>query len=112
MKKDLLISVAILAFIFIGGYSFVFRIKESIKGGFGYGTQCEETSIWLIGEFQIQERTCIGYAGPHFYKYDLLKKEKVLVFDVTKIDSCHVEFEFDSVVKFNLCENKLIKSEE
>ena len=73
--------------------------------GDAYGTDCEEKRNWTIGSYKIQENECIGFAGPHYSKFDLFEKDKLVEDYVSMSDSCIINFQKrnDLVIRFNLC---------
>ena len=110
MKKEIIIVSIILLLIFIAVFAGeLFTVK--VSGGFG--EDCEKARSIEYGEYFIQEYECIGLAGPHYNQYSLTKNSLIVSENGTKLDSCHVEFVLkdENIVKFNLCENKIAKSE-
>ena len=105
MKKDLIISVSIILFIFVGVYFFFYGLKESVSGGFGFGTECKKSKNWIINDYKIQEFECIGFAGPPFYRYNIYMNEELLYEDLSKLNSCilNVEIDISNSLEFNLC---------
>lgn len=63
---------------------------------------------WIIDEYKITYSSKIGPVGPHFYQYDVYKRNKYLSYAANLIDndSCLLRFceENDYYVDFNLCE--------
>ncbi len=112
MKKELLIGLLIILFIFIGGYFLIYGLSGSISEQ-GFGTECNKTKSWIIEEYKIQELKCIGYAGPPFYQYDIYKNGEILERGLNK-GSCIIKFKIDSFnfLKFNICDKSVIKLKE
>jgi len=108
--KNILITIAIIIGIIFAFKAIAVGISESLSSasktiGDAYGTDCEEKRNWTIGTYKIQENECIGFAGPHYSKFDLYENDKLVEDYVSKSDSCTVNFQKqnDLVIRFNLC---------
>jgi len=110
MKKTLKEILIIVIIIFGIGFLLVKIVSDTGKSaletlGDAYGTECEKSNSWKVGEYLIQEYDCLGWAGPHFRKFDLFENEKLVEDYVSMMDSCRVNFQKrnDLLVQFNLC---------
>ncbi|MEN0007983.1 hypothetical protein [Flavobacterium nitrogenifigens] len=78
----------------------------------GCGTfkqECNIIKIWKIDNYEIVEKSCIGFAGPHYYPIYLYKDKKEIDY-VIKKDSCIVMFNNQGKeLQFDLCDRKIIK---
>jgi len=108
--KNILITIAIIIGVIFAFKAIAVGISESLSSasktiGDAYGTDCEEKRNWTIGSYKIQENECIGFAGPHYNKFDLFENNKLVEDYVSMSDSCTVNFQKrnDLVILFNLC---------
>jgi hypothetical protein len=89
------------------------HLFKSALDSFGeaYGTKCEKTRNWVIGDYLIQEYECIGFVGPHFYPMDLFKDGERIDSYGFKSDTCKVSFDpnKDLHLEFDLCNGKIRK---
>ncbi len=112
--KNILITIAIIIGIILAFKAIAVGISESLSSvsktiGDAYGIDCEEKRNWTIGKYKIQENECIGFAGPHYSKFDLFENDKLVEDYVSMSDSCIVNFQKrnDLVIRFNLCSEKI-----
>ena len=112
--KNILITIAIIIGIIFAFKAIAIGISESLSSagktiGAAYGTDCEKKQNWTVGKYKIQEYECIGFAGPHYRKFDLLENEKVIVDYVSMTDTCTVNFQKqnDLIIRFNLCSESI-----
>ena len=105
IKLVLTVSVTILIVSLVAYYWVLGYFLNAIK------TECNETKYWKIAEYKINERRCIGFAGPPFYRYDIYKKDKLYKEDIIKSDSCTIKQKVNdsTYLIFNLCEKSLVK---
>lgn len=105
--KALLWTVgSLVVLIMIGGYFFLKILSEA------FGTECEINRKWKIEKYEIVEKKCIGFAGPHYYPVYLYKDNKIID-QLTFIpdSTCLIKFKPEGIntLTFNICENKLEK---
>jgi len=108
--KNILITIAIIIGIIFAFKAIAVGISESLSSSSkiisdAYGTDCEKKQNWNIGKYKIQEYECIGFAGPHYRKFDLLENEKIIDDYVSMTDTCTINFQKqnDLIIRFNLC---------
>lgn len=79
--------------------------------GDAYGTNCQRSSNWTIGNYKIQEYKCLGWAGPSYYTYNLSRHNEEIGEGGHKIDSCTIGFiqASDIYLKFNICNNTVVE---
>lgn len=105
--KTLLWTVgSLVVLIVIGWYVFLNILGEA------FGTDCKINRKWTIGQYEIVENQCIGFAGPYYYPVYLYKDDKKIDQLAFIPDStCMVKFKPEGLdtLTFNICENKLEK---
>lgn len=70
-------------------------------------TQCETVKIWEFGEYKIVKKSCIGFAGPRYYPFQLYNKNKLIDEIPNMADTaCTIKFKSNvqSTITFNLCD--------
>jgi len=100
--KKILIIVASFILLIIAGIFFLFtNFLKAIK------VECEVTIIAKTNEFEIRDKSCIGFAGPRYSTYYLYKNGANIATG-NKIDTCLIRFRSDDLtLDLNKCENKL-----
>jgi len=85
------------------GYIFLKNFGEA------FGEDCKKTKSWTIGEYQIQEYKCIGWAGPYYNKFYFNKNGLKTGERGYQFDSCTIRFcpRNDLCLNFNICDNQL-----
>ena len=87
-----------------------FFFKSAI-GTFGeaFGTDCEKTQNWAVGNYLVQEYECIGYVGPQFYPIDLFRNGERIDEYIFKVDSCTLNSQpkKDLFLKIDICNQKI-----
>lgn len=105
--RYLLLTVGSLLFLtLIGRYIFLNILAEP------FGTECETNRKWKIEQYEIVEKRCIGFAGPHYYPVYLYKDNKKIDQLTLILDStCLVKFNPEGLetLTFDICENKIVK---
>ena len=103
LKKSLIVGTILLVLIFIGGH---FALKFF---GEAFGADCEKSNSWSVGEYEIQEYKCIGWAGPYYSHLYLYKNNEELSENGKKLDSCTMRFKIrDSLyLKLDICNNRI-----
>lgn len=93
--------------IFIGGH---FALKFF---GEAFGADCEKSNSWTVGEYEIQEYKCIGWAGPYYYPLYLYKNDEELSENGKKLDSCTMHFKIrdNLYIKIDICNNRITQLE-
>jgi hypothetical protein len=81
------------------------------KVGKAYGTNCDKTQKWQVGDYMIQEYSCIGFAGPHFNRLDIFKNNQLIAENIYNSDSCKIDFQQknDLYIKINVCNNQVLE---
>ncbi|MCB0397188.1 MAG: hypothetical protein KDD36_11065 [Flavobacteriales bacterium] len=103
LKIALIVLSVLLTLILIGGYMALKIFGEA------FGSRCEPSNNWTVGEYNIQERTCLDWAGPRYYPLSLYKDGNKMTGSGSKIDSCNIRFtiEKDLCLNFNICTNQI-----
>ena len=105
--KALLWTVGCLIVLIVAGWYLFLNIFSE-----AFGTECENNRIWEIEQYEIVEKSCIGFAGPHYYPVYLYKdKKKIDQLTFIPDSTCVIKFKPESgdTLIFNICENKLEK---
>ena len=105
--KALLWTVGSLVVLIVAGwYAFLYILGQA------FGTDCKIHRKWTVGQYEIVEKQCIGFAGPHYYPVYLYKDNKIID-QLTNIpdSTCLIKFKQEGIdtLTFNICENKLEK---
>mgnify|MGYP001000835984 FL=1 len=73
--------------------------------------KCSNHRVWKVGEYDIVEKQCLGFAGPHYYPVYLFKGGVEISMITYLEDSCEAMFVVgvgDTLV-FDLCANRIVK---
>lgn len=89
-----------------GWYLFLYVVSAAFR------PECNNNRIWKIDGYEIIEKKCLGFAGPHYYLVYLYKdKKKIDELTFISDSTCLIKFkpENSDTLTFNICENKLEK---
>jgi hypothetical protein len=86
-----------------GWYLFLWFVSAAFQN------KCETERTWKIEDYEIVEKRCIGFAGPHWYPIYLYQDSKEIDYVNSTIDSCSVKFtnELGDTLEFDLCDEEL-----
>jgi hypothetical protein len=103
LKISLIVLSVLIVLITVAGYVALKIFGEA------FGADCEKSSSWTIGQYEIQEYKCLGWAGPHYYQLHLYKDGKEIAENGYKLDSCSIRFNptNDLYLCLNICNNKV-----
>lgn len=105
-KAVLWIIGSLVILIVTGWYLFLYVVSAA------FGPECTNNRIWKIDGYEIIEKKCLGFAGPHYYLVYLYKdKRKIDELTIISDSTCLIKFkpENSDTLTFNICENKLEK---
>lgn len=107
MNHNLKVFIWTISILLIIGF-FGWKIFVNIFS-MSFSRKCEVTNTWEIENYNIEEKRCIGFAGPPFYPIYLYKKGIEIDYINHKSDSCIVQFtnEKGYTLEFDLCSEKL-----
>lgn len=103
--KALIWTIGSLVFIMMLGYYFV-----SIFLSTAFEPECEVIRKWEIKNYEIVEKRCIGFAGPHYYPVYLYKDNEIIDKLSSIPDStCILKFNSKNgdTLTFNICDKEL-----
>ncbi|WP_058103105.1 hypothetical protein [Maribacter dokdonensis] len=104
LKRILIIVVSVFALIVAGGY---FLLTKFLKAA---GEECDVKIIAKINEYEVQDKSCIGFAGPRYTTY-YIYKNGLNIGTGKKLDSCSIRFRPNHLIlDFNICSNELKQS--
>lgn len=105
-KAVLWIIGSLVILIVTGWYLFLYVVSAA------FGPECNNNRIWKIDGYEIIEKKCLGFAGPHYYLVYLYKdKRKIDELTIISDSTCLIKFkpENSDTLTFNICKNKLEK---
>ncbi len=74
------------------------------------GEECDVKIVAKIDNYEVKDKSCIGFAGPRYSQYTLYENGKNLGVG-EKIDSCTIRFlPKNLILNFNICSNELTES--
>lgn len=105
MKRGNYYFLIVIVLIFVGGYTTLKFLGDA------FDSECEKMESWRVKEYEIEKYGCLGWAGPRYYKFYLLKNGEILSESSQGIDSCMINFKFENErhFKFDICRNKIIE---
>lgn len=86
LKKTKLIILSIFLIVIGITVFYIYQFLQEIKA------ECELVDEFYIENYKIEKLRCLGYAGPHWYPFNLYKDGKEMEVTSIKFDSCRVEF--------------------
>ena len=103
LKTLIIVTTSTIVLILICGY-----FALTIIGG-AFGSECEKSNSWIVGQYEIQEYKCLGWAGPNYYPLELFKNGEKITRNGLKLDSCRIHFvpRNDLYLKLNICNKQL-----
>jgi hypothetical protein len=70
------------------------------------GPECNNNRTWRIDQYEIIEKNCVGFAGPHYYPVYLYnEKKKIDELPFIPDSTCIIKFipQTDDTITFNIC---------
>jgi hypothetical protein len=104
LKKTLIIIFSIFVLIIAGGYFLLTNFLEAVK------QECDVKIIAKTSEYEVRDKSCIGFAGPRYSTYHLYENG-MHIGTGEKVDSCSIRFQTNHLtLDLDTCANKLTKS--
>ena len=103
-KRILIIVISSITLIIAGGY---FLLTQFLKAA---GEECDVKIVAKISEYEVRDKSCIGFAGPKYSTYYLYENGRNNGTGKT-IDSCSIRFRSQQLIQdFNICTNKITET--
>lgn len=73
--------------------------------------KCSNHRVWKVGEYDIVEKQCLGFAGPYYYPVYLYKGGVEIGMIAYLEDSCEARFAVGvrDTLAFDLCANPMVR---
>lgn len=88
----------------VGWYLLLHVVSEE------FGPDCDINRKWEIGEYEIIEKKCIGFAGPHYYPVYLYRDgERIDQLAFIPDSTCIIKFKPDTgdTLTFDICTKEM-----
>lgn len=104
LKRILIIVVSIFVVIIAGGYFLLTRFLKAV------GEECNVEIIAKINNYEVRDKSCIGFAGPRYSTYYLYENGQNIGAG-KRLDSCSIRFRPKHLIlDFNICTSELTES--
>ena len=95
---------SLLVLVVVGWYLLLHVVSEV------FGLECDNNRKWEIGEYEIIEKKCIGFAGPHYYPVYLYRDgERIDQLTFIPDSTCIIKFKPDTgdTLTFDICKKEM-----
>lgn len=100
--KTLIWSLAIFGLVvLIGWFIFLYFIAPGMTS-----VECEDSRSWVIENYTIKEKKCLGFAGPHYYPVGLyVHDKKIASLSLIPDKTCEITFitNQNDTLNFDIC---------